>query len=74
MASSNARAAGHYIENRSKNESVVLIELYKSERVADISLTQWLALTPADLVAATLNISRSVVDGLKKEKQKIIKA
>jgi oxalate decarboxylase len=37
--------------------------------VADISLTQWLALTPPDIVANTLNISISVVKQLKKEKQ-----
>jgi oxalate decarboxylase len=51
----------------------VWIELYKSERVADISLTQWLALTPPDIVASTLKISRGVVDKLKKEKQLLLK-
>ncbi len=44
----------------------------KSDRVEDISLTQWLALTP-DIVASTLNVSRSVVDDFKKEKQLLIK-
>ena len=63
---------GHYVENISYNETLVWIEMYKSDRVADISLTQWLALTPADLVAATLNVSRAVVDSLKKEKQLIV--
>lgn len=60
---------GHYIENTSKTENLIWIELYKSERVADIPLTQWLALTPPDLVANTLNISLAVVKQLKKEKQ-----
>jgi oxalate decarboxylase len=41
--------------------------------VADISLTQWLALTPADIVANTLKIPFSVVNHLKKEKQVLIK-
>lgn len=65
--------SGHYVENTSYNETLVWIEIYKSNRVADISLTQWLALTPPDLVAATLNVSRNVVDGLKREKQLILK-
>jgi len=52
---------------------VFLIEIYKSDRVADISLTQWLAVTPPDIVANTLKISRSVVDQLKNEKQLLIK-
>ncbi|KAB8235653.1 RmlC-like cupin domain-containing protein [Aspergillus alliaceus] len=32
------------------------VEIYKSDRVADISLAQWLALTPADVVATTLKV------------------
>ncbi|KAI4283730.1 MAG: hypothetical protein L6R38_001987 [Xanthoria sp. 2 TBL-2021] len=66
--------SGHYIENTSETEQLVWIELYKSDRVADVSLTQWLALTPPDIVASTLKISRSVVDHLKKEKQSLIAA
>lgn len=63
---------GHYIENTSDTEKLVWIEIYKADRVADISLTQWLALTPPDIVATTLNISLSVVEKLKTEKQLII--
>jgi oxalate decarboxylase len=40
--------------------------------VIDISLTQWLALTPPGIVAGTLKIPLSVAKGLKKEKQLII--
>ena len=64
--------SGHYVENTSKNETLVWIELYKSDRVVDISLTQWLALTPSDIVASVLKISEDVVKTLKKEKQLII--
>lgn len=46
--------------------------MYKSDRVADISLTQWLALTPPEIVAQTLNVSLSFVEGLQKEKQVLI--
>ncbi|KAH6960209.1 hypothetical protein HG530_008031 [Fusarium avenaceum] len=64
--------SGHYIENTSKDEDLVWIEVYKSDRVADISLTQWLALTPPEIVAQTLNVSISFVESLKKEKQVLI--
>ncbi|KAK4240545.1 oxalate decarboxylase oxdD [Achaetomium macrosporum] len=64
--------SGHYIENTSETEDLVWIEVYKSDRVADIPLTQWLALTPADLVAQTLKIPISVVEQLKKEKQVLV--
>lgn len=50
------------------------LEFYKSDRVADISLAQWLALTPADTVANTLKVDIDVVKHIKKEKQRLIKA
>jgi len=37
--------------------------------VADISLTQWLALTPPEIVSSVLKIPVDVVLTLKKEKQ-----
>lgn len=64
----------HYIENTSETEDLVWIEIYKSDRVADISLTQWLALTPADIVAQTLKIPLNIAEGLKKEKQLLIQS
>ncbi|KAK3372346.1 oxalate decarboxylase oxdD [Podospora didyma] len=64
--------SGHYIENTSDTEDLVWIEIYKSDRVADIPLTQWLALTPSDIVAQTLKIPLSVAESLKKEKQVLI--
>ena len=65
--------SGHYIENTSPTEELHWFELYKSDRVADISLTQWLALVPPEVAAQTLNVSVDVVSGLKKEKQILLK-
>ncbi|KAL4781642.1 RmlC-like cupin domain-containing protein [Aspergillus varians] len=66
--------SGHYIENTSDDENLVWLEFYKSDRVADISLAQWLALTPAETVANTLKIDIEVVKQIKEEKQVLIKA
>ncbi|KAF8465540.1 oxalate decarboxylase [Kalaharituber pfeilii] len=63
--------SGHYIENSGKGE-LVFIEMFKSDRVADVSLSQWLALTPPDVVAQLLNVSREFVDSLSKFKEKQI--
>jgi oxalate decarboxylase/phosphoglucose isomerase-like protein (cupin superfamily) len=63
---------GHYIENTSETEKLIWIELYKSDRVADISLAQWLALTPSDTVANVLKVDIEVVENIKKEKQLLI--
>ncbi|KXH32171.1 oxalate decarboxylase [Colletotrichum simmondsii] len=64
--------SGHYIENTSDTEDLVWIELYKSDRVVDISLTQWLALTPPEVVAQTLKVPLEFVKSLKQEKQILI--
>ncbi|KZZ95457.1 Bicupin, oxalate decarboxylase/oxidase [Moelleriella libera RCEF 2490] len=61
--------SGHYIENTSKTEDLIWIEIYKSDRVADIPLTQWLALTPPDVVSQALKVPLDFVEKLKKEKQ-----
>ena len=63
--------SGHYIENTG-TEDLIWIEVYKSDRVADISLQQWLALTPADIVANVLNVNIEFVETLKKEKLVLI--
>ena len=66
------RTYSHYIENTSDKEDLVYIEIYKSERVADISLAQWLALTPSDIVAQTLKVPLEFAEKIKKEKQVIV--
>jgi oxalate decarboxylase len=58
--------------NTSPNETLQWIEIYKSDRVVDISLTQWLALTPAGIVAETLKIPIEAARGLRREKGVII--
>jgi oxalate decarboxylase len=62
----------HYIENTSDTEDLIWIEIYKSGRVADIPLTQWLALTPPELVAQTLKVPIDFVNKLKKDKQVLV--
>jgi oxalate decarboxylase len=58
--------------NTSPNETLSWIEIYKSDRVVDISLTQWLALTPPGIVAETLKIPIEAARGLRREKGVII--
>lgn len=47
-------AYGHYIENTG-TETLWFFEIFKSDRFADISLNQWMALTPKDLVRENIN-------------------
>jgi oxalate decarboxylase len=46
-------AMGHYLENTG-TEPLRFLEVFRSDRFAELSLARWLALTPPDLVAAHL--------------------
>lgn len=62
---------GHYIENVGEGP-VQMLELFRSDRFADVSLNQWLGLTPAEVVAATLNLDRDTVAAMRKDKSLIM--
>jgi oxalate decarboxylase len=53
-------AMGHYIENTGPT-TLRFLELFRSDRYADISLAQWLKFTPHELVRSHLNIDESVL-------------
>ncbi|EEP80706.1 conserved hypothetical protein [Uncinocarpus reesii 1704] len=63
---------GHYVENVSETEDLLYVEIFKADRIADISLAQWLALTPADIAAAAINVPIETIEQMKKEKPLIV--
>ena len=62
---------GQYIENVGEGP-VRMLELFRSDHFADVSLNQWLGLTPAEVVAATLNLDRDTVAAMRKDKPLIM--
>ncbi|GAB2590732.1 oxalate decarboxylase family bicupin [Spirosoma areae] len=65
-------AMGHYVENTG-DTPLRFLEVFRSDRFADISLNQWLALTPPELVQAHLNVDHTFTDKLSKQKPVIVK-
>ncbi|NMF00958.1 oxalate decarboxylase family bicupin [Aneurinibacillus aneurinilyticus] len=65
-------AFGHYIQNTG-TETLWYLEIFKSDRFADVSLNQWMALTPCDLVRDNLNVGPELLDVLRKEKWPVVK-
>ena len=67
-------AMGHYIENTG-DETLTFLEMFRSNRYADVSLAQWLALTPPELVQAHLNVDQKTMAAIsaRKEKPSIVK-
>lgn len=65
-------AFGHYIQNTG-TESLWFLEMFKSDRFEDVSLNQWMALTPRELVQDNLRVGPDVTDALRKEKWPVVK-
>jgi len=64
---------GPYVEN-TVTTTLRFLEMLKSSYYADLSLNQWMALTPPDLLNLHLRLDRSVTDALHKEKFPIVLA
>jgi oxalate decarboxylase len=64
---------GHYVENTGST-TLRFLEMFKSSYYADLSLNQWLALTPPELFRAHLNLDKQVTDALRKSKAPIVPA
>ncbi len=54
------RGAGHYIENTGTSD-LVMVAVFRTAEYQEISLSDWLAHTPLELVAQHLNIDPSVL-------------
>ncbi|EES73850.1 oxalate decarboxylase OxdD [Paenibacillus sp. oral taxon 786 str. D14] len=65
-------AYGHYIQNTG-DRSIWFLEMFRSDRFADISLNQWMALTPRELVQSNLNVGPLLMDALRKQKWPVVK-
>jgi oxalate decarboxylase/phosphoglucose isomerase-like protein (cupin superfamily) len=47
---------------------VIFLEVLQAPKFTDISLSQWLALTPRQIVKDTLNLTDATLDNLPKDK------
>jgi oxalate decarboxylase len=66
-------AMGHYIENTGTTP-LRFLEIFKSSYFADVSLNQWLALTPPELVQAHLKLDPQTLAAFHKKKSPVVPA
>jgi len=66
-------AMGHYIENTG-NTPLRFLEMFRSSYYADVSLDQWMALTPPQLLQAHFPLEQTVMENLHKKKYPIVPA
>ena len=55
------------------DETLAYLEVFRSDHFADVSLNQWMALTPPELVRAHLNIDEETIAALHKNKQVVVR-
>ena len=63
---------GHYIQNTGTTP-LWYLEVFKSPIYQDISLTQWMALTPKQIVESNLNVGKEVISALRKTKWEVVR-
>jgi len=61
----------HYIENTGDTD-LVLLEMFKSSYYQDLSLSEWLAHTPSELVMAHLRIDKATFDAIPRDEAVIV--
>lgn len=62
---------GHYVENVGDSD-LVFLEIFKSDRFMDLSLSEWMSNTPPELVIQHLGISRQTWGSIPKAKPAIM--
>lgn len=62
----------HYVQNIG-NEKLIFLEVFRSNHFADISLAQWISMTPKEVVKSALNLSDEFLDSVRKESIPIVK-
>jgi oxalate decarboxylase len=67
------KALGHYVENTG-NTDLVYMEVFRTDRFQEVSLSDWLAHSPIDMVAETLNLDPSVIKQFPKDRPDIVPA
>ena len=66
------RTLGHYIENTGSTP-VRVINVFNSPVYEDISLNQWMALTPPDLVRGHLNLDDTAMRALRRDYRPVVR-
>jgi oxalate decarboxylase len=67
------KGLGHYVENTGSDD-LVFLALFRSDRYEEVSLADWLAHTPPEMVAATFNLDPAVVAQFPKDPPDVMPA
>jgi oxalate decarboxylase len=67
------KGLGHYIENTGSTD-IVMVETFKAKQFAEVSLAQWLACSPRQMVAETLKMDPRLIEQISKSRPDVVPA
>ncbi len=67
------KSLGHYVQNTGTTD-LVFLEIFKADRYAEVSLSDWLAHTPPQLVEAHLHIAPDVIARFPRNRPDVVPA
>jgi oxalate decarboxylase len=62
---------GHYVENIGTTD-LIFLEAFKTDKYEEVSLAEWLAHTPPEMVAATFNLDPAVIAKFQKVRLEVV--
>lgn len=65
------KSLGHYVQNTGTDD-LVFLEIFKADRFQEVSLAQWLACTPPELVAQHTNMDPALIRQFNKARWDIV--
>jgi len=66
------KTLGHYIENIG-SETVYVVNVFNNPKYEDVSLNQWMALTPPELIKGHLNVDDTFMKALRRERRAVVR-
>ncbi len=66
------RTMGHYIENIGAT-TMRCLNVFNKPKYTDVSLNNWMALTPPDLVRGHLNVDDAVMNALRRDRRPVVR-
>ncbi len=65
------KSLGHYVQNTGSTD-IIMVETFKDKQFQEVSLAQWLACSPRQMVAETLNMDPHLIEQISKSRTDVV--
>ncbi len=65
------KSLGHYVQNTGSTD-LIMVETFKDKQFQEVSLAQWLACSPRQMVAETLNMDPRLIEQISKSRTDVV--